>query len=153
MSFGLRAALLMVAVGAALPALADWEAGLSDEEEGQIYVASVSDTGGALRLLCHGKSFNLRFEPADPGKGDEPLNKSFKLDFLVDDQRVTALTLAYEAMDGALAARIAKTAPLLARLKAGGQLEILDPGGRYPPARFTLAKAATSIGKLEKACR
>ena len=153
MSFGLRVGVMSAMLGFATPGFAAWQAGLSDEDEGQIFVASVTDTGGALRLLCHGKTFNLRFEPADTGKGDEPLNQSFKLVLKVDGEQAANLTLAYEAMDGALATSIAKTAPFLARLKAGARLEISDPGGRYPTARFTLAKAGASIGKLEKACR
>ncbi len=153
MSLLVRTFVSIFVIGSASPTLAAWTAEYSEEEGGKLFVADVESKSGILRILCNGKDFNLRFEPSDPGKGEEPHNQKFMLKFAVDGELNRDILLAYEAMDGALATNISKAHPLLAAAKRGSLLTITDPSGRYKRATFTLAGAARALTKLERNCR
>jgi hypothetical protein len=145
----------------AAPALAGecgaWKAGIDMDEGGPTMVASICAAGQPeawLSVTCGGKGkVGLRFEPATgddfPPGGD--LNYRPTLVFSSGPLKAE-ISVRYEAMDGALAARPNRDSDLVRVLKSAGPLAVADKAGRLPIATFSLKGSSQAIGKVERAC-
>lgn len=135
-----------------------WSAGISEEEEGPVMVASVCVGAGAresnLLLKCGPEGrLSLRFlaaaaldfPPGDGGDFSSPLRLSV-------DGEAFDRPAHHEAMDGAMVSEFPITGPLAERLKAGRALTIAYPATAFEPLAFPLTGSKTAISTLAAAC-
>lgn len=135
-----------------------WNAGISEEEEGPVMVASVCMGTGTresnLFLKCGPEDrLSLRFlaaaaldfPPGDGGDFSSPLRLSV-------DGEAFDRPAHFEAMDGAMVSEFPITGPLVDRLKAGRALTIAYPATTFEPLAFPLTGSKAAIDKLAAAC-
>lgn len=134
-----------------------WSAGMSEEEEGRIMMASVCQAAGGknydLFLKCGGEGeLSLRFlvQVADfpPGDGPEFLSP---LRLTVDGEAFDR-PAHHEAMDNAMVSDFPIKGPLVEGLKAGKTLNVAYPETKLPPIDFPLKGSKAAIETLVAAC-
>ena len=135
-----------------------WVAQMEEEEGGPAMIASVEGEGEGdfppmIRMMCGGDepSVSLRYlmgsdSELTPVPGDEA-------DFLFENEydQLTVHML-YEDMDGAFAAYVSKSDPLIEMIKFGSDLIITPPPPDAAADNFPLQGATKSIEKLFASC-
>ncbi|HEV7251296.1 MAG TPA: hypothetical protein VGN93_30340 [Shinella sp.] len=134
-----------------------WSAGMSEEEEGRIMMASVCQAAGGknhdLFLKCGADGeLSLRFlvQAADFPPGDGP-EFSSPLRLTVDGEAFDR-PAHHEAMDNAMVSDFPVKGPLVERLKAGKTLTVAYPETKLPPVAFPLKGSKAAIDTLLAAC-
>jgi hypothetical protein len=152
----IRPALLALLVLGAAPAAAceTWTAGMMDDEGGQIFTASACATDlpdAYLLLTCSAGEVFLRYDLAAGGKRSPDLGEVTDVDFTVgiSTQR---LSMSYQEMDGLFAGDVPANGPLMALLKSGETLTVVDADGRYPVHSFGLAGSSSALTRLVRQC-
>ena len=132
-----------------------WTAQKEDDEGGPVMTASVDGNPDgnltpSLRLSCAGaKSLMLRYlttaDTVQPGS---------EADFLFENES-TKLTLhmQYEDEDGAFAATLPESGPLLGFLKTGDEVFVSEASGNFPAQTFPLTGSGKAIDTLLKTCK
>ena len=152
----IRPALLALLVLDAAPAAAceTWTAGMMDDEGGQIFTASACATDlpdAYLLLTCSAGEVFLRYDLAAGGERSPDLGEVTDVDFTVgiSTQR---LSMNYQEMDGLFAGEVPANGPLMALLKSGEALTVVDADGRYPVHSFGLAGSSSALTRLVRQC-
>ncbi|MBN9361745.1 MULTISPECIES: hypothetical protein [unclassified Devosia] len=152
----IRPALLALLVLGAAPAAAceTWTAGMMDDEGGQIFTASACATDlpdAYLLLTCSAGEVFLRYDLAAGGERSPDLGEVTDVDFTVgiSTQR---LSMNYQEMDGLFAGEVPANGPLMALLKSGEALTVVDADGRYPVHSFGLAGSSSALTRLVRQC-
>ena len=152
----IRPALLALLVLGAAPAAAceTWTAGMMDDEGGQIFTASACATDlpdAYLLLTCSAGEGFLRYDLAAGGERSPDLGEVTDVDFTVgiSTQR---LSMNYQEMDGLFAGEVPANGPLMALLKSGEALTVVDADGRYPVHSFGLAGSSSALTRLVRQC-
>ncbi|WP_439601559.1 hypothetical protein [Devosia sp.] len=152
----IRPALLALLVLGAAPAAAceTWTAGMMDDEGGQIFTASACATDlpdAYLLLTCSAGEVFLRYDLAAGGERSPDLGEVTDVDFTVgiSTQR---LSMSYQEMDGLFAGDVPANGPLMALLKSGETLTVVDADGRYPVHSFGLAGSSSALTRLVRQC-
>lgn len=152
----IRPALLALLVLGAAPAAAceTWTAGMVDDEGGQIFTASACATDlpdAYLLLTCSAGEVFLRYDLAAGGERSPDLGEVTDVDFTVgiSTQR---LSMSYQEMDGLFAGDVPANGPLMALLKSGEALTVVDADGRYPVHSFGLAGSSSALTRLVRQC-
>jgi hypothetical protein len=148
--------LLLALALIALPAAAHaegWTAQMQEDEGGPVLVASVTaeavgDFTPTLRLLCDGDTLVLRYEMASQ---DGAPGSAGDFRFENEHDQVT-LHMLYEAMDGAFAAYVPLTDPVIPLLETGADLFISETGGNYPAQSFSLEGSTRAIETVLEQC-
>lgn len=147
--------LLGAAPAAAQEACQSWTAEMLDDEGGQVFTASACATDlpdAYLLLTCSAGEVFLRYDLAAGAERAPDLGEVTDVDFTVglSTQR---LSMSYQEMDGLFAGEAPAGGPLIALLKSGETLSIVDAGGRYPVHRFGLAGSSSALTRLLRQCR
>lgn len=155
----IRAAALLLLLGAA-PAAAQeacstWTAAMQEDEGGSVFTASACATDqpeAYLLLTCSRGEVFIRYDLAAGAERSPDLDEVTDVDFTVgvSTQR---LSMSYQDMDGLFAGAVPINGPLLALMKAGEGLSIVDAEGRYPVHSFGLVGSSTALAKLAAQCR
>lgn len=152
----IRPVLLTLLVLGAAPAAAceTWTAGMMDDEGGQIFTASACATDlpdAYLLLTCSAGEVFLRYDLAAGGERSPDLGEVTDVDFTVgiSTQR---LSMSYQEMDGLFAGDVPANGPLMALLKSGETLTVVDADGRYPVHSFGLAGSSSALTRLVRQC-
>lgn len=129
-----------------------WSAQMEEDEGGPTMVASSceSDTewGPVFRLMC-GERINIRYN----GVGmDADLPPPTTMVLTSGGQSLDA-DVVYEEMDGALAAYVALSDPIISLLKTGDEVGVTFQGMDLPARMVSLEGSAGAIDKLISACR
>ena len=144
----------------ALPAMAGeacetWTAGAQEDEGGLVFTVAACATDrpdAYLFLTCSRDEVYLRYDLAAGAERSPDPNEITDVDFTVgvSTQR---LSMRYEEMDGMFAGDVPANGPLLALLKAGEGLRIVDVDSRYPVHTFGLTGSSTALSRLVRQCR
>lgn len=155
----IRVAALMLMLSVA-PAMAqetctNWTAGMQEDEGGPVFTASACATDrpdAYLSLTCSSGQVYLRYDLAAGAERLPDLGEQTDVDFTfgVSTQR---LAMSYEEMDGRHAGDVPANGPLMALMKSGEGLSIVDADGRYPVHTFSLVGSSAALGKLVAQCR
>ena len=151
---------LLAVVPVAGPALAQeactaWTAQMQEDEGGPVLTASACAIGRSdafLSLTCFSGNVDVRYDMSAGAERSPDLDEVTDVAFTVDGATET-LPMAYQAMDGRHAAGVPVASPLLALLKSGESLSIVDVAGQYPRHEFSLEGSAAAIDKLLAGCR
>ncbi len=151
---------LFAAVPAVGPALAQeacttWTAQMQEDEGGPVLTASACAVGRSdafLSLTCFDGNVDVRHDLSAGAERSPDLDEVTDVAFTIDGATQT-LSMAYQAMDGRHAAGVPVSSPLLALLRSGESLSIVDVAGQYPRHAFSLAGSAAAIGTLLAGCR
>ena len=155
----IRAAALMllmsVAPAAAQEACSVWSAGMEEDEGGPVFTASACATDqpdAYLLLTCSEGEVFIRYDLAAGAERAPDLGEVTDVDFTVgiSTQR---LSMSYQEMDGMHAGDVPANGPLLALLKGGEALSVVDAEGRYPVHNFGLVGSSSALAKLVAQCR
>lgn len=129
-----------------------WSAQMEDDEGGPIMVASSCESdiewGPVFRLMC-GEGINIRYYGLEMDAGlPAPTT-------LVLTSGGTSLDadVIYEEMDGALAAYVALSSPIISLLKTGEEVGVTFEGMDLPPRMVSLTGSSAAIDKLISDCR
>ncbi len=147
--------LALLVLGAAPTAACEtWTAGMMDDEGGQIFTASACATDlpdAYLLLTCSAGEVFLRYDLAAGGERSPDLGEVTDVDFTVgiSTQR---LSMSYQEMDGLFAGDVPANGPLMALLKSGETLTVVDADGRYPVHSFGLAGSSSALTRLVRQC-
>ncbi|WP_055049320.1 hypothetical protein [Devosia sp. A16] len=145
---------------AALPAAAEeacetWTAGPQDDEGGLVFTAAACATDAPqayLFLTCSSGEVYIRYDLAAGGErapdGDEVNDVDFNVG--IATQRVS---MRYEAMDGMFAGSVPADGPLVALLKSGTGLSVVDAAGHYKTHSFGLVGSSSALARLVQQCR
>lgn len=131
-----------------------WHAASQDDEGGPVLAATVcadgADTSPGLTIQC-ADDVNIRYdlgqkEPVtiDPGS-------TGRFTFTSGTTVVTE-KFQFEDMDGMFAVYVPKTDALLALLKSGSRVTIVDAAGKFQPHDFSLSGSTAAIGKVLGQC-
>ena len=147
--------LLSVAPVAAQEACSIWTAGMQEDEGGPVFTASacaIDRPDAYLLLTCSEREVFIRYDLAAGAERSPDLGEVTDIDFTVgiSTQR---LSMSYQEMDGMFAADVPANGPLLALMKTGEALSIVDAAGRYPAHNFGLAGSSAALAKLAAQCR
>lgn len=155
----IRAALVLFMLGTA-PAMAQeacstWTAGMMEDEGGSVFTASACATDrpdAYLLLTCSRGEVFIRYDLAAGAERSPDLGEVTDVDFTVgvSTQR---LSMSYQEMDGLFAGDVPVNGPLMALVKSGEGLSIVDAEGRYPIHTFGLVGSSTALAKLAAQCR
>jgi hypothetical protein len=148
-------AVLMLLPAPAFAGGGAWSAQKQDDEGGPVMAASVvGDPDGnvtpSLVLTCADKgSLTLRYlttaDAVQPGS---------EADFLFENERTQqTLHMQYEDEDGAFAATVSRSGPLLDFLRTGDEVFISETSGNYPAQTFPLTGSGKAIDILLKTCK
>lgn len=155
----IRAVLVVLMLGAAPVAAQEacsiWTAGMQEDEGGPVFTASACATDrpdAYLSLTCSGGRVYLRYDLAAGAERSPDLGEVTDVDFTVgvSTQR---LSMSYEEMDGRHAGDVPANGPLMALMKSGEGLSIVDAEGRYPVHSFGLVGSSSALAKLVAQCR
>ncbi len=144
---------------AASPALAQdacnsWTAEVQEDEGGPVLTASACAIGrpdAFLSLTCFSGNVDVRHDLSVGAERSPDLDEVTDVAFTIDGATRT-LSMAYQAMDGRHAAGVPVSSPLLALLRSGESLSIVDVAGQYPRHEFSLTGSAGAIGALLAGC-
>lgn len=139
----------------ALPAAAEeacetWTAGAQEDEGGLVFTVSACATDrpdSYLFLTCSAGEVYIRYDLAAGAERSPEEDEVNDVDFTVgvSTQR---LSMRYEAMDGMFAGSVPANGPLMALLKSGEGLSVVDADGRYPIHTFGLTGSSTALSRL-----
>jgi hypothetical protein len=145
---------------AAVPALAEeacetWTAGAEEDEGGLVFTVAACATDRPdtyLLMTCSGGEVFIRYGLAAGAERSPDEDEVNEVDFTVgvSTQR---LSMRYEAMDGMFAGSVPANGPLVALLKSGEGLSVIDADGRYPMHTFGLAGSSSALTRLVQQCR
>jgi hypothetical protein len=157
----IRAAIIALALlSGAPPAAAEeacetWTAGAQEDEGGPVFTVAACATDRPetyLFMTCSGGEVFIRYDLAAGAErspdGDEVNDVDFTVG--VSTQR---LSMRYEEMDGMFAGSVPANGPLVALLKSGEGLNVVDADGRYPIHNFGLSGSSSALTRLERQCR
>jgi hypothetical protein len=147
--------LLSVAPAAAQEACSVWTAGMQEDEGGPVFTVSacaVDRPDAYLLLTCSQGDVFIRYDLAAGAERSPDLGEVTVVDFTVgvSTQR---LSMSYQEMDGMFAGDVAVNGPLMALMKTGETLSIVDAEGRYPVHNFGLVGSSSALGRLAAQCR
>ena len=155
----IRAAVVMLLLSAA-PAAAQeacsvWTAGMEEDEGGPVFTASACATDNPeayVLLTCSQGDVFIRYDLAAGAERSPDLGEVADVDFSVgvSTQR---LSMSYQEMDGMFAGDVPANGPLMALMKTGEALSIVDAEGRYPVHNFGLVGSSSALAKLGAQCR
>lgn len=156
-------ALWLVAVlllGTTLPAAAEeacetWTAGAQEDEGGLVFTVAACATDrpdAYLFMTCSAGEVFIRYDLAAGAERSPDEDEVNDVDFSVgvSTQR---LSMRYEAMDGMFAGSVPANGPLVALLKSGQGLNVVDADGRYPVHSFGLTGSSAALTRLVQQCR
>ena len=148
--FILTVAIALQATQPAFAAPCGWTAKMEEDEGGSVLTASVCGGPKAdahLMLTCFGKP-TLSYDLGPTGQELEPgISASFV--FKAGDKAVTR-TLQLEAMYNYFTVQLESTDPLLALLRAKGDVTVA--ADKYGENSFPLAGSSSAIGKVLAEC-
>lgn len=149
------ALLLAVSPATAQEACSVWSAGMQEDEGGPVFTASacaMDQPEAYLLLTCSRGEVFIRYDLAAGAERLPDLGEVTDVDFAVgiSTQR---LSMSYQEMDGMFASDVRATGPLMALMKTGEALRIVDAEGRYPVHDFGLVGSAAALAKLVAQCR
>lgn len=156
----IRPALFAVALMlATLPALGEeacetWTAGAQEDEGGPVFTVAACATDRPdtyLFMTCSGNEVLIRYDLAAGAERSADEDEVDDVDFTVgvSTQR---LSMRYEAMDGMFAGSVPANGPLIALLKSGEGLNVVDADGRYPIHSFGLTGSSNALTRLVRQC-
>lgn len=144
----------------ALPVTAEeacqtWSAGAQEDEGGLVFTVSACATDlpdAYLLLTCSAGEVFIRYDLAAGAERSPDEDEIADVDFSVgvSTQR---LSMRYEAMDGMFAGDVPANGPLMALLKSGEGLSVVDADGRYPVHTFGLTGSSSALTRLVRQCR
>ncbi len=151
--------ILVVLLVAALPvaaeeACATWTAGAQEDEGGPVFTVAACATDrpdAYLLMTCSGGAVFIRYDLAAGAERSPDGEEVNDVDFTVgvSTQR---LSMRYEEMDGMFAGSVPANGPLVALLKSGEGLSVVDADGRYPIHSFGLTGSASALTRLVRQC-
>lgn len=154
------ALLLLILLCGAVPATAEeacetWTAGAQEDEGGPVFTAAACATdlpAAYLFLTCSAGEVFIRYDLAAGAERMPDEDEVNDVDFTVgvSTQR---LSMRYEAMDGMFAGSVPANGPLLALLKSGEGLGVVDADSRYPIHSFGLVGSSSALTRLVQQCR
>lgn len=132
-----------------------WSAQLMEDEGGAVLTASACATDrpdAYLALTCGRGLVSIRYDLAvgaerSPDPGDEA-----DVDFTVG-LSIQRLSMRYEDLDARHAAQVPANGPLMALLRTGESVDIVDAAGIYPERSFSLAGSTGAIEQVLRQCR
>jgi hypothetical protein len=147
--------LLSVAPAVAQETCSVWTAGMQEDEGGPVFTASacaVDRPDAYLLLTCSQGDVFIRYDLAAGAERSPDLGEVTDVDFTVgvSTQR---LSMSYQEMDGMFAGDVPANGPLMALMKTGEALSIVDAAGRYPVHNFGLAGSSSALARLVTQCR
>ena len=147
--------LLSVAPAAAQEACSVWTAGMQEDEGGPVFTASacaIDNPEAYLLLTCSQGDVFIRYDLAAGAERSPDLGEVTDVDFTVgvSTQR---LSMSYQEMDGMHAGNVPANGPLLALMKTGEALSIVDAEGLYPVHNFGLVGSSSALARLVAQCR
>lgn len=157
----IRAAIVAFVLScAALPAAAEeacetWTAGAQEDEGGLVFTvaACASDQPDTyLFLTCSAGEVFIRYDLAAGAERSPDEDEVNDVDFTVGVSTLR-LTMRYEAMDGMFAGSVPANGPLVALLKSGEGVSVVDADLRYPIHNFGLAGSSSALTRLVQQCR
>ena len=104
----------------------------------------------SFEITCGSGSMNLRFMPQIEG-GGETYNKE-TVEYAIDG-KTFAVATQYEELDGAFAADVDTTDPLVEAMKAGGSAVVTLKDIKAPAHTVPLAGFTRAISKLIRNCK
>ena len=147
--------LLSVAPAAAQEACSVWTAGMEEDEGGPVFTASACATDNPeayLLLTCSQGDVFIRYDLAAGAERLPDLGEVADVDFSVGVS-IQRLSMSYQEMDGMFAGDVPANGPLVALMKTGEALSIVDAEGRYPVHNFGLVGSSSALAKLGAQCR
>lgn len=132
-----------------------WTAQMEEDEGGSVMVAQVlatpqGDVTPALVMMC-GDTGQVNLRYSMPIGDGEPAREA---DFLFENESTQAkLHMGFEEMDGAFAAYVAKSDPIVTLLQTGEEVFVSESSGNYPAQTFTLKGSSKAIATLLRACK
>ena len=147
--------LLSVAPAAAQEACSVWTAGMQEDEGGPVFTASacaIDNPEAYLLITCAQGDVFIRYDLAAGAERSPDLGEVTDVDFTVgvSTQR---LSMSYQEMDGMHAGDVPANGPLMALMKTGEALSIVDAEGQYPVHNFGLVGSCSALAKLVAQCR
>jgi hypothetical protein len=129
-----------------------WSAQMEDDEGGRVMVASSCDSdmefGSAFRLLCGGE-INIRYDGL--GMAANPPASSTLV--VTSGGKSLNADVVYEEMDGAYAAYVEMSSPIIALLKTGNEVGVTFKGVDLAPRMVSLKGSSAAIDSLISACK
>jgi len=146
--------LLGVLPAAAEEACQTWTAGAQEDEGGPVFTVAACATDrpdAYLFLTCSNGEVFIRYDLAVGAERAPESNEVNDVDFTVgvSTQR---LSMRYEEMDGMFAGSVPVNGPLMALLKSGEGLSVVDADSRYPIHSFGLAGSFSALSRLVRQC-
>lgn len=131
-----------------------WTAGAQEDEGGLVFTVAACATDrpdAYLFLTCSGGKVFIRYDLAAGGERSPDPGEVDDVDFTigVSTQR---LSMRHEAMDGMFAGSVPANGPLMALLKSGEGLSVVDADGRYPIHSFGLKGSSDALSRLARQC-
>ena len=114
------------------------------------YCSEASGQEFSFEITCGSGSLNIRFMPQIEGDG-LTFNKVM-VDYAIDGKSHTVETQ-YEELDGAFAANLDTTDPLIASMKAGRSAAVTLKDIKAPAYAVPLAGFKRAIAKLTRNCK
>lgn len=152
--------ILLALVLTALPVTAEeacetWSAGAQEDEGGLVFTVAACATDrpdAYLFLTCSAGEVFIRYDLAAGAERSPDLGEVTDVDFTVgvSTQR---LSMSYQEMDGMFAGDVPANGPLMALLKSGEGLSIVDADGGYPVHTFGLTGSSAALQRLVQQCR
>ena len=152
--FALSGLLASAGVAAAAEsACGKWDTSIGPLEEGDRLATSFCSAPKgedySVLITCIGGSMNLRFQPQIEG-GGETYDKE-TVDYAIDGKSFAVATR-YEELDGAFAADVDTSDPLVAAMKAGKTAVVTLKGIKAPAYKVPLKGFSKAITKLITNC-
>jgi hypothetical protein len=141
----------------------DWTAGLSQEEEGEVMMASGcvrhAESYGWVSLKC-GPDGLLWFSYQSGVQGALPQNNygsefdgGYRNDFKITAvDREVVMKMHLYAMYGDIGGTFDPKGSLGTLIREGGSFTIQSADGFYPPETFTLSRAGEAMAEVERSC-
>ena len=148
------ALLLGVVPAVAEEACETWTAGAQEDEGGLVFTVAACATDRPdtyLFLTCSAGEVFIRYDLAAGAERSPDLGEVTDVDFTVgvSTQR---LSMSYQEMDGLFASEVPANGPLMALLKSGEGLSVVDADGRYPIHSFGLTGSSDALSRLVRQC-
>jgi hypothetical protein len=147
--------LLSVAPAVAQEACSVWTAGMQEDEGGPVFTASacaIDRPDAYLLLTCSQGEVFIRYDLAAGAERAPDLGEVTDVDFTIGVS-TQQLSMSYQEMDGMFAGDVPANGPLMALMKTGEALSIVDAAGRYPVHDFGLAGSSSALARLVAQCR
>lgn len=140
---------------AAAEACNTWTAQMQEDEGGPVLTASacaVDRPDAYLALTCFEGRVYVRYDLAVGAERSPDFGEVADVDFTVGVS-IQRLSMTYEDLDARHATAVPANGPLMALLKTGESVTVVDAAGQYPEHSFSLAGSSSAIANLIAQCR